>query len=131
MNKFRKALKEDMQLTATFGQKSSSGGQGSVGPARNNHSDLSTSVAEAIPEEENRKSHDTQMFPFPLEHIAEYLCDTYETIIKTRFALSNCLRSGITFDTPQKKLIKKDIAYLNKCIDVIKKISRDVEEMKI
>ena len=111
-----------------MGQKTSSG-QGSVGPAKSNHNDLFSSVADAIPEEENRKSHDTKMLPFPLDRVINQLADNYETLVKTRFTLESTLRSGVTIDKAQKATLKKDIEYINKCINVIKLISKDVEEM--
>jgi hypothetical protein len=130
MDKFRQIFKEDFELSKAFGQRVSSG-QGSVGPASTNFNSLFQSVAEAIPEEENRKSHDTKMLPFPLDRIVDQLADNYETLVKTRLTLQQTLKSTITLDQTEKNLIKEDIGYINKCINVIKKISRDIEQMKI
>ena len=130
MSKFRTALKEDFQLSKSFGQTASSG-RASIGPAKSNHNDLFSSVADAIPEEENRKSHDTKMLPYPLSRVVEQLADSYEDLIKVRFSLQNSIKIGITHDAMQRKTLKKDIEYINKCINVIKLISKDVEDMMI
>jgi hypothetical protein len=129
MSKFKEYFKEDFELARSMGQKTSSG-QGSVGPAKSNHNDLFSSVADAIPEEENRKSHDTKVLPFPLDRIITQLVDTYECLIRARFTLQNSLKSGITIDSTQKDTLKKDIEYVNKCINAVKLISKDVEAMK-
>lgn len=129
MKLFRQALKEDFELARSMGQKTSSG-QASLGPAKSNHNDLFSSVADAIPEEENRKSHDTKILPFPLDRIVDQLADTYESLIRTRFTLLNTIKAGVTIDAAQKATLKRDIVYVNKCINAVKQISKDVEDMK-
>lgn len=129
-NKFRTALKEDFQMSKSFGQSASSGAA-SVGPAKSNHNDLFSSVVDAIPEEEHRKSHDTKFLPYPLDRIINQLGDNYETLVKTRFTLKQTLKTCATLDRAQKETLKQDISYVNKCINAIKKISSDVESMMI
>lgn len=129
MEEFRKSFKEAFEISKPFGGRASTG-QTSIGPAQSNDNTLFTSVANAIPREEEIKSHDTKILPFPLDRIVDQLVTCYEDLVKVKSTINASIRGSTTFDESQRNLLKKDIKRVDRCIEHIKIISKDVEEMK-
>jgi len=69
-----------------------------------------------------------KVLPFPLDRIVDQLAKTYEELMKTRSTLSTSIRTAL-LTGEEKKILRKDIEYVEKCIDYIKKMSADLERL--
>jgi hypothetical protein len=71
-----------------------------------------------------------KIFPFPLDRIIEQLVVSYESLIKTKSTLIASLKSP-TMNKQEKDLLRKQIKYVDKSIQYIKTISKEIESIQI
>lgn len=71
-----------------------------------------------------------KILPFPLDRIVDQLVVSYESLIKTRVTIMVSIKSP-TMNQAEKNLLKEDLHHIDTCLKSIKKISCDIEKLKI
>ena len=84
-------------------------------------------VLKGIISHDEKAAKAPKILPFPLDRIIDQLANCYEELMKARMTLQTSVRSALLSKEGRKKL-RKDVDYINKCLSIIKLISKDVEQ---
>lgn len=87
-------------------------------------------VLKGMPRRDAKEAQAPKILPFPLDRIVEQLAKSYEELMKTRSTLSISIRTAL-LSKQDKALLRLDIKYVDRCLDTVKRISKDVERMTL
>lgn len=87
-------------------------------------------IIKGEPGANGREGESPKILPFPLDRIVDQLAKSYEELMKTRSVITVSIRTAL-LSNQDKALLRLDLKYIDRGLDDIKKISKDIERMQL
>jgi hypothetical protein len=83
-----------------------------------------------IPTRDEKDAQAPKILPFPLDRIVDQLAKSYEELLKTKQTLLVTINISL-LNSAEKEVLRKDVKEINKALEIIKKISKDMDTLTL